>query len=115
MKRVEHWFRLCSNILFVYQSKSIEINPPIYAFVMENFMLTTSEQMPNAFSFYFLNEPDIKHSCFAMNSRQTKEWIDVLNQISYRKQRIRLNTLRLTLKDLTGIDPLQSTPWFDKH
>lgn len=63
----------------------------------------------------FLNEPDIKHSCFAMNSRQTKEWIDVLNQISYRKQRIRLNTLRLTLKDLTGIDPLQSTPWFDKH
>ena len=40
-----------------------------------------------------------------------KNWF---KQLSYRKQRVYLNQLRLQLKTITGIDPLESTPWSNK-
>ncbi|XP_046909487.1 pleckstrin homology domain-containing family J member 1-like [Dermatophagoides farinae] len=121
----QRWFRLCSNILFVYHT---DMNPtnhhhhhgqnrmmkPSFAFLMENFHIHIDSNMPNKFSFYFLAEPDVNYCFFCLNSRQTNEWLELLKQLSYRKQRVYLNQLRLQLKTITGIDPLESTPWSNK-
>nr|XP_027204841.1 pleckstrin homology domain-containing family J member 1-like [Dermatophagoides pteronyssinus] len=116
----QRWFKLCSNLLFIYNT---DINPsindynrinPSYVFVMENFIIQTDSNMPNKFLFYFIAEPDVKYCFFCLNSRQTNEWLELFKHLSYRKQRIYLNQLRTKLKTITGIDPLESTPWSDK-
>ncbi|XP_043946702.1 pleckstrin homology domain-containing family J member 1 [Protopterus annectens] len=96
--------KLVVNFLFYFR---VDEEEPVGALLLEQCKIAREDNMSNAFSIAFVEEPEKKYIFECENKEQCDEWIDALTKASYEFMRKSLIFYRTEIQEMTGKDPLE--------